>query len=382
MSSVLVWSTESVLLGLWALVFSTYSTPLHVFVARSHLLISSFTLVLHLYVKARGLVIGSAISQAFVCAVSALFLVYVSLLCAENSMSRFFKMPSVGWLTLDACIGLAWFVVAFISSIGMALSFLKRESTGSSVKCSLMFHSYGLHLVIILPCLSILLDVGGLYEVLLLIIFVSVWVLYIFWLGVKIFIGSVPFQDRGVDFWALSIAEKIFYVFLEICVRLCLIWVSGISFLTPTISVEQRSLVLGLLVVSVVVMLDIFYVPYFMLGKIFNLPKLPTVDAFFGREWERNHSEDPVSPSAPIGSVDMSQNVSFLNVNQRPIETIPSAPTGPPPASSVGNTSSRFSPPVTLPDLSRYSLSASANVDPAAVSINRRHLVDMRAKHV
>jgi hypothetical protein len=139
MTSALVWSTESVLLGLWALMFSTYSTPLHVFVARSHVLISSFTLLLHLYVKSRGLVIGPAISQAFVCAVSALFLVYFSMLCVENSAARFFKMPSVGWLTLDACIGLAWFVVALISSVGMALSFVKKESQEKRTS-SLMFN--------------------------------------------------------------------------------------------------------------------------------------------------------------------------------------------------------------------------------------------------
>jgi hypothetical protein len=365
MASALVWSSESVLLGLWALVFSTYSTPLHVFVARSHLLISSFTFVLHLYVKSRGLVIGSAISHAFVCAVSALFLVYLSLIFAEGSMSRLFKMPSVGWLTLDACIGLAWFVVAIISSIGMALSYLNGGSTGSSVKCPLMFHSYGIHLVFFLPCLSILIDLGGLYEILLCIIFVSVWVLYIFWLGVRIFIGSGPFQEGGVDFWALTAAQKFLYIFLEICVKLCLIWVSAISLLTPTITFEQRSLVFCLLAVSIVVMLDILYVPYFILGRFFNISKMPTLDTFFGREWERDHNEDIVGPSAPT---------CFHCVDPH------SAPSAPPKCLLVDQ-SARPAQSIFTQRTSQLE-SSRLYLDPAAVSISRRHLVpDVRAKH-
>jgi hypothetical protein len=373
MSSVLVWSVESVLLGLWALVFSAYSTPLHVFVARSHLIISSFTLVLQLYVKARGLVVGPGISHAFVCAVSALFLVYISFLCAENSMTRFFKMPSVGWLTLDACIGLAWFIVAFISSVGMALSFVKRDSAGR-VTCSLMFHSYGAHLVIVLPCLSVLLGLGGLYGTGMCIIFVLVWVLYIFLLGVKIFIGSVPFQERGLDFWALSVAEKFSYVFLEICTRVFLIFVSGISLLTPNISGEQRLLVFILFVVSIVMVLDIFYIPYFIFGNMFNLPKLPTLDAFFGPEWERNHTGDMINPPGSVSNPNVSQPLIPVN------SAVPSAP---PPVGAVQSQAIFQSP--QLPHLSvssRFNLSASAQLDPAAVSISRRHLVDAREKHV
>lgn len=375
MSSVLVWSTESVILGLWALVFSAYSTPLHVFVARSHLLISSFTLVLQLYVKARGLVIGPGISHAFVCAVSALFLVYISFLCAENSMTRFFKMPSVGWLTLDACIGLAWFIVAFISSVGMALSFVKRDSAGR-VTCSLMFHSYGTHLVIVLPCLSVLLGLGGLYGDFVFMVFVALWVPYIILLGMKIFLGSVPFQKEGLDFWALTATGKFSYVFLEICARLFLIFVSGITLITPNISAEQRLLVFFLFVVSIVMVLDIFYIPYFIFGKMFNLPKLPTVDAFFGPEWERNHTGDMLNSS---GSANDSQ----------PLIPVSSAVPSAPPSQlivPVGTAQSQYifqSP--QLPQLSvssRFNLSASAQLDPAAVSISRRHLVDAREKHV
>ena len=182
MSSALVWSTESVVLGLWALVFSSYSTPLHVFVARSHVMASSFTLVLHLYVKARDLVVGPAVSHAFVCFVTSLFLSYVTVLFADGSSSNpnYFKMPSVGLLTLDACIGLAGFLAAIISSIGRAFSELESVENGRN-RMSLMLHVYGFHLVAVFPCLAILLtrkNGVGLNADGLSFFFVILWVVY------------------------------------------------------------------------------------------------------------------------------------------------------------------------------------------------------------
>ena len=360
MASALVWSTESVLLGLWALVFSAYSTPLHVFVARSHVLISAFTLLLHLYVKARGLVIGSAISQAFVCAVSALFLVYIALLCAENSLARFFKMPSVGWLPLDACIGLAWFVVALISSVGMALSFV--DSRG----CSLMFHSYGAHLVIVLPCLSVILGVGGWYGEIVFLGCVCVWVAHIVLMGMQIFMWSVPLYDRDSHFSDLVVLSKITYVAIELCTRFFLIAISCVAMTSPGISFQQRMFVLGLLAVSVVMALDLFYVFYYTLGLVIKLPALPTLDDFFGSEWERNrmaetsaHSNNNNQPSAPT----------------LPVVEAASAP----PLDGL-KTQSRFTQQHPVP--SRYNLTARQLPDPAAVSISRRYLVDFQSKNV
>jgi hypothetical protein len=360
MASALVWSTESVLLGLWALVFSTYSTPLHVFVARSHVLISSFTLLLHLYVKSRGLVIGPAISQVFVCAVSALFLVYISMLCEENSAARFFKMPSVGWLTLDACIGLAWFVVALISSVGMALSFVKKDSPEKHT-LSLMFHSYGVHLVIVLPCLSVILGVGGWYGEIVFLGCVCVWVAHIVLMGMQIFMWSVPLYDRDSHFSGLVVLSKITYVAIELCTRFFLIAISCVAMLSPGISFQQRMFVLGLLVVSVVMALDIFYVVYYTLGMVIKLPALPTLDDFFGGEWEKNRMDTSAhsnnQPSVP------------------PLQTVdvPSAPT-----LEMLQTKSRFS---QQPSPLRYNLTAQLP-DPAAVSISRRYLVDFMSKNV
>jgi len=378
MTSALVWSTESVLLGLWALVFSTYSTPLHVFVARSHVLISSFTLLLHLYVKSRGLVIGPAISQAFVCAVSALFLVYISMLCAENSAARFFKMPSVGWLTLDACIGLAWFVVALISSVGMALSFVKKDSPEKHT-LSLMFHSYGVHLVIVLPCLSVILGVGGLYGDFVFYGVVCVWVIYIVLMGMQLFMWSVLSNVINVNFSDLTAIGKITYVAIGLCTRFFLVAISLIALISPGVSFQQRMFALGLLVVSVVMAVDIFYVVYYLLGMVIKLPKLPTLDGFFGSEWESNHTVETAArfdvknnqqttPSAPT--------LEQLNAPSAPpqlILDVPSAPT-----LVMLNTKSRFS---QQPSPLRYNLTAQLP-DPAAVSISRRYLVDFMSKNV
>ena len=156
--SALVWSVESAVLGAWALVFSFYSTPFHAFIARSHSTIAGFTLVLQLVAAARDLPIGHAIAEAFVCAVSALLLVYVAALLDTSNHARFFSMPAAGMLVpLDAAIGIAWFCAAGVSATGMALSGVgKTVEDGRRRRASLMFHQYGYHMSIVLPSLLIL----------------------------------------------------------------------------------------------------------------------------------------------------------------------------------------------------------------------------------
>jgi hypothetical protein len=145
--SSLVWSVESAVLGIWALVFSLYSTPFHAFIARSHAMISGFNLIIQLISAARDLDIGHAMSEAFVCAVSALFLVYIASLLDTSNHKRFFSMPSAGILPLDAVFGIAWFCAAIVSSTGMALS----EVGKGGKQTALMFHQYGYHTSIVLP---------------------------------------------------------------------------------------------------------------------------------------------------------------------------------------------------------------------------------------
>jgi len=153
----LVWSVESAVLGVWALVFSFYSTPFHAFIARSHSLIAGFTLLLQLISAARDLPVGHAISEAFVCAVTALLLVYVAALLDTANHARFFSMPAAGLFPLDAAIGVAWFCAACVSATGMALSGVgKLAEDGSKQRSSLMFHPYGYHMSVALPSLLIL----------------------------------------------------------------------------------------------------------------------------------------------------------------------------------------------------------------------------------
>jgi hypothetical protein len=147
--SALVWSVESAILGLWALVFSFYSTPFHAFIARSHAMIAGFTMVLQLISTARGLDMGHAVSDAFVCAVTALLLVYVASILDTANHTRLFSMPYAGILPLDAIIGVAWFCAATVSATGMALS-------GTGRRSSLMFHQYGYHTSVTLPSLLML----------------------------------------------------------------------------------------------------------------------------------------------------------------------------------------------------------------------------------
>ena len=157
--SALVWSVESAVLGAWALVLSFYSTPFHAFIARSHSIIAGCTLLLQLVAVARDLPIGHAIAEAFVCAVSALLLVYVAALLDTSNHARFFSMPATGMLVpLDAAIGIAWFCAAGVSATGMALSGVGKPlaEDGSKRRASLMFHQYGYHMSIVLPSLLIL----------------------------------------------------------------------------------------------------------------------------------------------------------------------------------------------------------------------------------
>lgn len=155
--SALVWSVESAILGVWALVFSFYSTPFHAFIARSHSIIAGFTLLLQLIATARDLPVGHAIAEAFVCAVSALLLVYAAALLDTANHARFFSMPAAGLFPLDAAIGVAWFCAAGVSATGMALSGVgKTAEDGRRRRASLMFHQYGYHMSIVLPSLLIL----------------------------------------------------------------------------------------------------------------------------------------------------------------------------------------------------------------------------------
>ena len=146
--SALVWAVESVILGLWALVLTSFtSNPFHTFLATSHLIISGFTLITQLYNSARVLTIGHGISESFICAVSSLFLVYLMVILDSKNYTnpKLFSMQVFGgFLPIDACIGIAWFCAAIISAIGMALSERGRV-------CTLMFHHFGYHMLIVPP---------------------------------------------------------------------------------------------------------------------------------------------------------------------------------------------------------------------------------------
>jgi hypothetical protein len=193
MPSALTWSVESVLLGLWAVVFSSYSTPLHVFVARSHVLISTFTMVLHLAVVSRGYVVGSAVSQAFLCAVSALFLTYLLAVFADSDDARLFRMPGVGLLKLDAVIGLAWFAAVLLSSLGMALSGISQQSgSRNEKKTLLMLHPLGSHVMVISPCLTIL-KIANSATSMLSWVFVCMWCAYV--INTTVFVLGTHFQS-------------------------------------------------------------------------------------------------------------------------------------------------------------------------------------------
>lgn len=150
--SALVWSVESVLIGLWALVLVQFgSSPFHNFIARTHLLISGATLLIQLINSSRALPAAHAISEAHVCAVSGLFLMYAVVLLDPDTYTdpKLFSMGVLGgFLPLDACVGLGWFSAAFVSAIGMALSERGRPS-------KLMFHHFGYHMLIVPPSILV-----------------------------------------------------------------------------------------------------------------------------------------------------------------------------------------------------------------------------------
>jgi hypothetical protein len=148
--SALVWSVESAVLGAWGLAFSFHSSPFHAFIARSHSMIAGVNLVLQLIATARGLDIAHATSEAFVCAVTALLLVYVAALLDTTNHRRLFSMPPAGVLPLDAVFGAAWFCAAMVSATGMALSGVRHQ------RAALMFHQYGYHVSVVLPSLLML----------------------------------------------------------------------------------------------------------------------------------------------------------------------------------------------------------------------------------
>ena len=395
MSSALVWSTESVILGLWAVVFSSYSTPLHVFVARSHVMASSFTLILHLYVKARDLVVGPAVSHAFVCFVTSLFLCYITVLFADGSDTnpKYFKMPSVGMLTLDACIGLSWFLAAIISSIGMVLSGRgSDENENGNERVSLMFHKYGFHLVAVFPCLVTPLTLPSNSSSLSFICGI-VWFVYVTFMIVKAIGSSLSFLPRS--FSDLSLIQKIAYVILQLCTEFYLVVVTAIVFffMLTVGNLNQIILVIALLVISGVKTLDTFlYVPFWGLRKLIQIPELPTVDEYFGRNWIQAHGGDNStipSNNEKVGKVicncccllppGSSCTCPVLMVNQAVNDNAPSAPsansvlpTAPPPSTTDVKYRSMFN--LSIPATMQRQPLRFNPMDPAAVSISRRHL--------
>jgi hypothetical protein len=152
--SALVWSVESVLLGVWALLLSLNSTSFHSFIACSHVVIAGITLILQLIAAARDLPIKHAVSESFACAVTALALVYTAAILDTDNHPRFFSMSSAGgMLPIDAVIGIAWFCAAVTSATGMALSGVKQSQ---DQRAALMFHQYGYHMSVVLPSLFML----------------------------------------------------------------------------------------------------------------------------------------------------------------------------------------------------------------------------------
>ena len=148
----IVWSVESVVLGLWALALAAVSpSVLHTFMARSHLILSSFTLAAQLFASSRQLPgLGHAIAEAFVCSVWALLAMYLVVLLDSGNYgdTRLFSMPAFAGLPVDGWVGLGWFVAATASALGMGL--------GSGRPSRLMFNHFGYHMMIVAPSFLIL----------------------------------------------------------------------------------------------------------------------------------------------------------------------------------------------------------------------------------
>jgi hypothetical protein len=149
MSSALVWSVESAILGLWAIVLSMlYTNAFHTFIARSFALIAAANLLIQIIVTARDIPVSHAVSEAFICCVSALFLVYITALVDYKNNAYFTIADTTGFLIpIDGCIGLAWFCASYVSALGMVFSEKK--------KTFLMFHHYGYHVTVVMPSLLI-----------------------------------------------------------------------------------------------------------------------------------------------------------------------------------------------------------------------------------
>ena len=389
MSSVMIWSVESVLLGLWALVLSSYSTPLHVFIARSHVSISSFTMILHLYVKARGLVVGSAVAQAFVCAVTALFLVYLLVLFADGSGSdpMFFNMPSVGVFSLDACVGLAWFTAAMISAMGMALSFTQKESDEVPArKTFLMFHTHGFHLVVGVPCLAIC-YLSTLSTIFLWIV-VLVWCGYVLCMGVLIFKsdqGTVG-QARGPFDTGTSTGSILSDYFLPVFCGAFLIALPLLVLFFVSLSYQQLILVVCLLVITALNALpSISKIPAFTIPGLGRFPGFSNAEKYFTKEYEDSLNstvattvptaliQQPTGPFPNPANIQMAQQGPWVYPTQ-PIPP-PFAAGGPPPPPP--NMATGFS---IQPTPQQFNFTSS--IDPAAVALNRRQLMGSRVKMV
>lgn len=391
MSSVMIWSVESVLLGLWALVLSSYSTPLHIFVARCHLLVSAFTMVLHLYVRARDLIIASEVSQSFVCFVSALFLGYLSVIFADGSQSNplFFKLPSVGLLSLDACVGLAWFAVVLINGVGMAFSSISKNESSEKDghKTSLMFHSHGFHLVLVFPCLVMAYTSGfsrpaelGIYsgnpflkfdhrpiDAWYIVVCIVAWILFLWCMWKLIFQKQMLMNSEGnrngTTFsliqrdYSSSFNTRNYYAMLfftgafPVAVSAVLLFAS--------LSMQQRILTACLLGVSAWNSLPDLMLKITIPGFGPILPEIPSVDYFFSR----NRAEELAS-NVPSGRI------------QPTVELAPSQAVQPTAAQRSEGAQSNFS---TYSLFSQQRLppfhisAAEATADPAAVSLNRRY---------
>lgn len=320
MPSALVWSVESVVLGLWALALAPFSTPLHVFIARSHVLISSFTAVLHLVVIARNHVTGPAVSQAFLCAVSALFLTYVFAVLDDRE-EKYFKLPSVGLLRLDAVIGLAWFTMAMLSGIGMAL--VKSHATAQ--KTTLMFHARGVHLVVIFPCI-LAIPPGWFRSVC-----VIVWLIHMVYAMVVILFESGFFKETSFSDLVLARRTKFILFLPHFVILYAAVVVSLLVIIFIDKGSDQLILIICLLGIAVVTSVGTISRIYF--------PSLPDMDGFL-----REPTKTEFEPSAPPKHL----VVEFEN-------TEPSAP----PKHLVESR---------MPFLSGYS-------DPAAVLLHREKMV-------
>jgi hypothetical protein len=251
-------------------------------------------MVLHLAVISRNLVVGSAVSQAFLCAVSALFLVYVSAVLDVESVGRYFKMPSVGLLTLDAVIGLAWFAAAILSGVGMALSFIKQAPGEKRARSTLlMFHRYGVHLVVIIPCIAIM---SGVFAR---VVCVCVWSVHLVYMAASLLVDADMTQlvlKKDESFQSLDRVQQMLFLFvyiLHLIFRFAAVFISLLVLIFVDTGYGRRVLVFCLLGVAGLTSIDAFSP---LIVSCF--PSLPALDGYFSADWEREHSSE--SNDAPV----------------------------------------------------------------------------------